>query len=176
MLELKKFLKKESLCYGTKYIIKAYMKDPRFRVNFWLRVGQYLNNKYSNYFIKHLILRIIKNRLQLLYGFDTTFNVKIGIGLRIVHLGCIVIHGNAVIGSNCTIQNSVSIGQGERHDPTSIPKLGDNIFIGVGAKLIGSITIEDNCIIGAMTLVNKSFPSNSTIIGIPGRLNIKVLV
>ena len=50
------------------------------------------------------------------------------------------------------------------------PIIGDNVTIFPGAKIIGPVTIGDNCIIGANSVVNKSFPANSIIAGSPARL------
>lgn len=161
-------LRADSLRYGSKYILKSYLKDPRFRVNVWLRIGQYLYINSENYFIRRVLLRMIKNHLQVKYGFDTTFTVRIGEGFKIVHLGSVVIHGNAIIGKNFTVLNDVNIGQSDS-DPQKVPRIGDGCYVGAGAKLIGGIEIGDDVMIGALTLVNKSFKSHSKVVGIPGR-------
>jgi serine acetyltransferase len=158
-------LKKESINYGSRCIIKSFFKDPRFRINFWLRLGLYLNSK--TFFGKDILLRLMKNRLALKYGFDTTFNVHIEEGLRVVHLGGIVIHGNCVIGKNLTILNNVTLGQSKRNSPNDVPKLGNNIYIGVNSVLIGDIKIGNDVTIGAFSLVNKSVEANSIVAGIP---------
>lgn len=167
---LKCVLKYESKKYGSKSIIKSYIKDPRFRVNFWLRIGQYIKIKNSLGFLGDFVCRLIKNKLALDYGFDTTLDLSIGKGLRIVHLGCIVIHGNSKIGDDLTILNSVNIGQASRNAPNKVPCLGDNIYVGAGSKIIGDVKIGNDVTIGCLTLVNRNFTSGSTVVGIPGRL------
>jgi len=84
-----------------------------------------------------------------------------------------VIGRNCVIGDNCTINNDVTLGMKNSND-TSMPKIGDNVYISTGAKLLGGITIGDNCIIGANAVVNKSFEKNSIIAGIPAKIVKKI--
>lgn len=165
-----KIITKDSIRYGGRNFVRIWFRDPRFRALLILRLGQLLKKK--NFLFKLFILRYLKNKLSLKYGLDTTFNVKIGEGLKIVHLGGIVIHGNSVIGNNATIHNNVTFGQSLRGKENSlkVPQIGNNVFIGVGSVLVGDIVLGDNVTIGALTLVNKNFKSNSTIIGIPARL------
>lgn len=98
---------------------------------------------------------------------------KIGKGLRLDHNGNgIVIHQKAVIGDNARIFHQVTLGINsfapkENYGP---PTVGDNVYIGAGAKLIGKITVGDNVRIGANSVVNKDVPSDSNAVGIPARL------
>jgi serine O-acetyltransferase len=166
--ELIRILKIDSKKYGSRCILKSLVKDPRFSINFWLRLGCYLNNKV--FYGKSILLRLIKNRLAVKYGFDTTFNVHIEEGLRVVHLGGIVIHGNCVIGKNLTILNNVTLGQSQRISPYDVPSLGGSVYIGVNSVLIGNISVGSNVTIGAFSLVNKSINSNCTVVGIPFKI------
>ncbi len=101
-------------------------------------------------------------------GFDIPPNV-FGPGLSIAHRGTIVVHPDARIGQNCRIHVDVVIGT--RPGPEDlVPKLGDNCYIGPGAKLFGDIVIGPNSAIGANSVVNSSFPEgNMTIAGAPAR-------
>jgi serine O-acetyltransferase len=101
-------------------------------------------------------------------GFDIPPNV-FGPGLSIAHRGTIVVHPDARIGQNCRIHVDVVIGT--RPGPHDlVPKLGDNCYVGSGAKLFGDIVIGPNSAIGANSVVNSSFPEgNMTIAGAPAR-------
>lgn len=101
-------------------------------------------------------------------GFDIPPNV-FGPGLSIAHRGTIVVHPDARIGQNCRIHVDVVIGT--RPGPLDlVPRIGDNCYIGPGAKLFGDIVIGDNTAIGANSVVNTSFPEgNMTIAGAPAR-------
>jgi serine O-acetyltransferase len=100
-------------------------------------------------------------------GFTIPCNV-FGAGLRINHFGLIVVSPCANIGCFCDIHQGVNIGVDEYHKSA---KIGDNVFIGPGAKLFGEITIGNNVMIGANSVVNKSFPENdSVIVGVPAKI------
>lgn len=101
-------------------------------------------------------------------GWDIPINT-FGPGLKINHFGLIVVNGNARIGAFCDIHQGVNIGQhGESQD--DVPTIGDNVWIGPGAKIFGRITIADECAIGANAVVNKSFDErNISIAGVPAK-------
>lgn len=154
----------DSKRYGSRNFLLTFQRDPRFRVNFWLRIGCFLQER--EFFLKKLICRSIKNKLAIKYSFDTTFNLQIKYGFRIVHLGSIVIHGNCKIGRNFTILNNVTLGQGQR-SPLNTPTVGNNVYIGASTVVLGRITIEDDVTIGALSFVNKSVAKSNVVAGSP---------
>ncbi len=93
-----------------------------------------------------------------------------GPGMCIPHYGTVVVNGGARIGKNCRLHVGVNIGaNGGGEEDT--PKIGNNVYIGPGAKLFGNIQIGDNTVIAANAVVNKSFPEGSyTIGGIPAKI------
>lgn len=100
-------------------------------------------------------------------GFSIGFNTC-GPGLCLEHYGNIVINQNAKIGCNCRIIGSVVIGATE---DGKVPIIGDNVFIGFGAAIIGDIKIADGVAIGANAVVSKDIlTSNVSIGGIPARI------
>lgn len=78
--------------------------------------------------------------------------------------------GKAKIGKNCRIHVCTNIGNAPSHGKDGTPTIGDNVYIGPGAKIFGPITIGDNVVIGANAVVNKSFPSDCTIAGVPAKV------
>lgn len=92
-----------------------------------------------------------------------------GAGLSIAHIGTIVINGGARIGQNCRIHVCVNIGASAQ-DSNAVPVIGDNCYIGPGAKLYGAIVLGDNVAIGANSVVNKSFNGNCVIAGCPAKI------
>lgn len=89
----------------------------------------------------------------------------IGGGLRTPHLLGIVLSGKATIGEQCTIMHQVTIGVDELKNDKA-PVIGNNVFIGAGAKIIGNITVGNNVIVGAGAIVTKSVPDEKTVVGI----------
>jgi serine O-acetyltransferase len=101
-------------------------------------------------------------------GFTIAPNV-FGPGLSIAHPGTIVVHSDARVGANCRLHVGVVIGAS--HDEhAGVPTIGDDCYIGPGAKLFGAIEIGDRTRIGANAVVNRSFPEgDTTIAGVPAR-------
>ena len=86
---------------------------------------------------------------------------------RFPHPNGIVIHQDAVIGDHCLIMQQVTLGQTAEG---GAPTLGDGVYIGAGAKLLGKITIGNNTRIGANAVVLADVPENCTAVGIPARI------
>ncbi|QXE03465.1 serine acetyltransferase [Terribacillus sp. DMT04] len=134
-----------------------------------MRKLEYINNcKKDNILFKpiYYCLKFRYKRKQLKLGFTIPINV-FGEGLNIAHVGTIVVNPNCVVGKNCRIHVCVNIGGTDNN----VPKIGDNVYIGPGAKIFGSIQIADGIAIGANAVVNKSFLERSTtIVGSPARV------
>lgn len=93
---------------------------------------------------------------------------QLGEDFHIIHAdGSVSIHPDVVIGARCGIMHNTTLGtnMGE-----GVPRLGDDVFIGVGASVLGEITIGDAVHIAANTLVIQDVPSNSIAIGVPAKL------
>ena len=102
-------------------------------------------------------------------GFEIPPNT-FGPGLSIAHRGTIVVHPQARIGANCRIHVDVVIGTSPGPPPEPVPQLGDNVYIGPGAKIFGGIVLGDNLVVGANSVVNRSFPEgHMTVAGAPAR-------
>lgn len=96
------------------------------------------------------------------YGIDITCDTIIESGLRLPHLQGIVISRYAKIGRNCTIYHHVTIGANDLHG-IEAPKIGDDVYIGCGAKIIGNVQIGNNVRIGANAVVTKNIPNNTRV-------------
>ena len=113
--------------------------------------------------------RFFFKRISAKLGFSISPNT-FGPGLSIAHRGTIVVNGGARIGANCRIHVDVNIGT-EAGKSSAAPKIGNNCYIGPGAKLFGDIEIGSNTVIGANAVVNKSFPEgNQTLGGVPAKV------
>ncbi|MCD7785685.1 MAG: serine O-acetyltransferase [Oscillospiraceae bacterium] len=80
----------------------------------------------------------------------------------------VVIHKNAVIGKDCIIESNVTIGG--RNNIPGAPVIGDNVFIGTGAKILGNIRIGSGSIIGANAVVIYDVPEKCSVGGIPAKI------
>lgn len=108
-------------------------------------------------------------RLSYKLGYQIPINV-FDKGLTIFHWGSIIVNANAKVGKNCMLQPQITIGQ--KHDGEA-PVIGDNCYIGSGARIIGKIKIGDNVTIAPNAIVTKSFPSNCVIGGVNKILKMK---
>ena len=136
-----------------------------------LRKLEYLKNKNKNVFEKVTYYFVLKRFYKLSYKLGFTIPVNVfGPGLSIAHYGTIIINSGARVGANCRIHADVNIGT-EAGYSDKAPVLGDNIYMGPGAKIFGQITIADNTAIGANAVVNKSVEvSNTAVGGIPAKV------
>ena len=116
----------------------------------------------SIYFIKKL------SRLRAITGIELNPNCA-GPGIHISH-GKIVVGSIAKLGKNCKILSDVTIGGQGRYDRCGAPQIGDRVFIGSGAKIIGNITIADDVVIGANSVVIHSImEAGITVAGNPAQ-------
>lgn len=96
-------------------------------------------------------------------------SVQIGPGSFFAYRGIgVVIHKRAVIGSHCTIGQGITIGGRSKH--VEVPVIGNNVYMGPGCRILGPIKIGDNVIIGPNSVVLHDVPSNSIVVGIPGKV------
>lgn len=166
--DYKDYLKADRKALGQKHTLRELMFDDVWKFQRVLRQLEYFTNCKKNVILRKLVsirFRYLSTKL----GFTIPINV-FGPGLSIAHYGTIVVNSKCKIGKNCRIHVCVNIGSmaGEAY---AAPKIGDNCYIGPGAKLFGSIVIGDNTAIGANAVVNKSFPNgNVTIGGIPAQV------
>lgn len=141
----------------------------------WFRIGNKIKHSTIPSFIKKILLVVFKLIyivfVEIPFNVELPFGVNIGEGLRLNHTYGIVLNSNVIIGKNCTIFQQVTIGAVECKGITDkAPQLGDNVYIGAGAKILGDIIIGDNVKIGANAVVTKDVPSNSTVVGNPMKI------
>lgn len=91
----------------------------------------------------------------------------LGYGLRLPHPTGVVIHEDAVIGPDCMLMQQVTIGQ---MAGPGAPVIGSNVYVGAGAKILGSVIIGDGVRVGANAVVLNNLPAHCTAVGIPARV------
>ena len=128
--------------------------------------------------VYNLKIPVIKQLLQLLMlfwqkgieittGISIPASVKIGHSFYIGHFGGIIINAKAVIGNNCNISQGVTIGVSGLGEKRGIPIVGNNVYIGANSVLVGKITIADDVLIGACSLVNTNTNAKAVMLGVP---------
>ena len=174
-----KYLKQDKLALGKNYKSPKLVHDEIWRFEILLRKTEYyVNCKKTPSGIKKtrksIIGKLYSKVLQFLYykkrlKYNTYIPLNVfGPGLSIAHFGSIIVNGNAKIGKNCRIQDSVTIGA--TNGASDAPVLGDNIFIGSGARIIGKVNIASDIAIGSNAVVVNNFnESGITIGGVPAK-------
>jgi serine O-acetyltransferase len=172
--DLKFYLKEDLKRFGGK---KPKLKDWVLKNEDWyiylyiyhLRMIEYYSNtgnrklKFFYHFFKYKRL-----------GFNLRFTVHIntvGPGFRIYHTGDFLhVKRNCTIGKNCTLLPGVVIGNKNLKDDGSRVTIGDDCYLGLGAKVFGEVTIGNNAVVGANAVVVNDIPDNCVVGGIPARI------
>ena len=136
------------------YLCEVLWRDKGYRNVFYIR-------------IRGLAAFILNLILPSLNDVDMENCSNIQGGLVLIHGHGTIINRYSVIGKNCTILHGVTIGGLENTWP---PRIGDNVYIGCGAKVLGPIKIGNNVKIGAGAVVIKDVPDNATVVGVPARI------
>ena len=114
--------------------------------------------------------RLISHLSRFLTGIEIHPGAEIGEGLFIDHGMGVVIGETSEIGDNVTLYQGVTLGGTSLQRTKRHPTLGNNVVVGVGAKLIGNIAIGEGAKIGAGSVVITSVPAHATVVGVPGRV------
>lgn len=147
--------------------IKYFFSNASFKFTVWFRIGSYLRTK-KNILAKimYALVFLIHKHNQYLTGIQMRLETRVEGGLRFQHFSCIVINEATVIGKNCLVFQGVTIGVGT----SGIPRIGNNVILSSGVKVIGDVKIGNNVIVGANAVVTKDIPDNSIAVGIPAKV------
>lgn len=153
-------------------IIDMIIQDPIYLINkyiYFLRMEEYYSNVKKYNILRFFSLYYLrkKNKIGNKLGFKIPRNC-FGPGLTIFHHGEIIINENVRVGKNCKLHGGNCIGNNGFYD--SVISIGDNLDMGIGAKIIGDVSLGHNVIIGANAVVTKSFVDGDvTLVGVPAR-------
>ncbi|MES2428807.1 MAG: serine acetyltransferase [Bacteroidota bacterium] len=141
-------------------------------VMFMFRLVSLINRSMIAKVIFFPYLLFYRYTVDWVWGIEIPRKTTIGKGLSLFHGQALVLNQGVIIGDNCTLRNSTTIGHKKQADGTftSCPRIGNNVDIGANVVIIGDIEVGDNVIIGAGTVVTKSIPANSVVVGNPARI------
>lgn len=151
---------------------KHWLLSPGYTFTFYLRLCVYLRGLQPRFltFPLYFLARIILRHYSYKFGIFIPFNTPIGAGFYIGHCGDIHFNDRAQVGRNCNISQGVTLGQANRGANKGFPIIGDGVYIGPGAKVVGAVRVGDNAAIGANCVVTKDVPDNAVVVGVPGRV------
>jgi serine O-acetyltransferase len=110
-------------------------------------------------------LEMLFNKLNVLNGCIIGRGAEFGPGFVLVHSSGVVINGAVRGGDNVLIEHQVTIGAERRASPV----IGNDVFVGAGARIVGPVTVGDGARIGANAVVVHDVPADTTVVGIPAR-------
>lgn len=148
--------------------LKYYLRHPNYRYVVWMRLAQFVYGRkwliLANIYI-YIRLQQLRNKT----GIQISPATKIGKGFYIGHWGSIVINARE-IGENVNIIQTCTIGVAYRGDRGGTPIIGNNVYIGSGARIFGGIRVGNNVAIGVNSVVTRDVEDNSVIVGAPAKV------
>ena len=115
-----------------------------------------------------LLYRFLFHRVNRAYGIDLDYTVRLGRRVRIWHHGGMVL-GARAIGDDVHIRHNTTFGVLNRRDLTAKPIIGNRVDVGVGACILGAVTVGDDAVVGPNSVVLRDVPAGSVVMGIPAR-------
>jgi serine O-acetyltransferase len=141
--------------------LKLLFRHLPLRAMLWFRFGSWCKNKRIPFF-PSLSQRWIMGH----YGLEIWIGAPIGGGLYVPHpMGTVI--AVQQMGRNCSVISAVTLGM---RNTWAFPIVGDNVYMGAGARVLGGIHVGDNAVIGANAVVIHDVPAGATVVGIPARV------
>jgi serine O-acetyltransferase len=162
-------IKADLFRYFGKNDVKTFLRSwfiPGFRFTYFLRKTA----GHPKHSPMGLFYRYFLRRYRIKYGIHIAAQTQIGRGLHIYHNGGIVINPEVSIGENCSLGSNITIGQANRGSRKGNPTMGNRVFVGSGAVVVGKVLIGDNVLIAPNAFVNFDVPSDSLVIGNPAKI------
>lgn len=144
-------------------------------VNFFINPGLWFlfifrKRQKKCFYLTNRLLDFILLKINKKYGIEISWRTDIGKGLYLGHARNITINPGAKLGENINIHKGVTIGQENRGKRKGVPTIGNSVWIGINATIVGNITIGDDVLIAPNSYVNMDVPSHSIVMGNPGKI------
>jgi serine O-acetyltransferase len=149
---------------------KHYLFTPGYKYTVLMRTCGFLRVRRSRAFGLYYLAKWLLLRARYKYGIAIPEYTVIGPGLFINRFGGIYINGDVIIGTNANLTHGTMLGQANRGPRAGSPVLGNRVFIGAGAKIVGRIHLGDDCAVGTNAVVTRDVPTGSVVGGIPAKV------
>jgi putative colanic acid biosynthesis acetyltransferase WcaB len=142
------------------------------------RIANFCSTRRVYYYIGLPYLIFYKILVEWILCIEIPWNVQIGKNFRLFHGQSLVLSRDVIIGNNCTLRHCTTIGNKQigHNEFSASPIIGDNVDIGSNVCIIGNIRISDNVKVGCGAVVTKNVVENSTVVGNPATVKIRVAV
>lgn len=152
--------------------LASFILSPGVLAGFYYRIGHwiwYSESKSPLLYLLRPFYIVGKRFIEMYTGISVSPQARIGRGLYFNHFGSIFI-GASLIGDNCNFAHEITIGIAGRGGKRGRPELGNRVFVGPGAKIIGLLKIGDDVSIGANAVVTKDLEDRAVAVGIPAKI------
>jgi serine O-acetyltransferase len=155
---------------GPAAFTRHYVFTPGFQYTVLMRLCGYLRTFPIQALGLYPLFKLLLLRSRYKYGIAIPEYTLIGPGFFINRFGGVYFNGDAVVGANANITHGTMLGQANRGPMRGSPTLGDRVFLGAGAKIVGRIKVGDDCSIGSNAVVTKDVPNFGVAGGVPAKL------
>ncbi len=153
--------------FGVIFLTQGFWASTVYRLAHWVEIHEHLG--IIRVFLRILFL-ICQKLVELLTGISIPATCQIGEGLYIGHFGHLIVNGRVRIGANCNLSQGVTLGIKQEGKNRGVPTLGDRVYIGPNAIIIGDIHIGNDAAVGAGAIVTKTVPPNAVVAGNPAEI------
>jgi serine O-acetyltransferase len=122
---------------------------------------------------KSLLTRLFLYRLSRKYGLEISVGAELGDGTYLGHPYNITVAEGVKTGRNVNLHKGCTIGRENRGKRCGVPTIGNNVYVGINAVIVGNITIGDDVLIAPGSFVNRDIPPHSIVIGNPCQIHYK---
>ncbi len=155
--------------YGGNFLGIVFLTQGFWAV-FQYRIAHWIYSKITWQPFRFLVMfftLIWQKVIEMTTGISIPASAKIGHSFYIGHFGGIIINAKTIIGDDCNISQGVTIGVSGIKDNRGVPVIGNAVYIGANAVVAGNISIGNNVLIGACSLVNQSVVNDAVVVGVP---------
>lgn len=117
--------------------------------------------------ILQILMLLWQKVIEITTGISIPASAEIGHSFYIGHFGGIILNAKTIIGNNCNISQGVTIGVSGQGEKRGVPVIGNDVYIGANAVLAGKISVQNNAVIGACSLVTTDVEEHAVMLGVP---------
>lgn len=155
-------IKEDWIAHGSDWTRPGFRAIAAHRFGVWrMKIRQPFRAPLS------IVYRWMYRKCRNHYGIEVPYSAKVGRRVVFEHQHGIVIHGNSEIGDDSILRQGCTLGNKSLDRPHDAPKLGKRVNVGAGAKILGAVTVGDDAVIGANSVVLKDVPPGMIAVGLP---------
>lgn len=156
---------------SLKTALKCFIRIPAVRYSVFLRLCSLTRQSGRPlHFLLYLVARFCREHYEVKYGYQLSEEAIIGHGLYLGHSGGVVINRAAQLGRNVNISLGVVIGQCNRGSKAGVPRVGNCVWLGAHAVIVGNITIGNDVLIAPNAYVTQNLPDHAVAAGNPAQI------